>query len=76
MTVCYSIYKMSHLVSSVIFQEENVSRSHLSQSGRVSSTGFRGNRCTIKLSADENSYPSTRVGTPLHFINLSQIRQS
>lgn len=34
MTVCYYIYKMSHLVSSVIFQEENVSRSHLSQSYR------------------------------------------
>lgn len=34
MTVCYYIYKMSHLVSSVIFQEENVSRSNLSQSSR------------------------------------------
>ena len=34
MTVCYYIYKMSHLVSSVIFQEENVSRSNLSQSYR------------------------------------------
>ena len=31
-TVSYYIYKMSHLVSSVIFQEENVSRSNLSQS--------------------------------------------
>ncbi|EDL27185.1 mCG147962 [Mus musculus] len=77
MTVCYYIYKMSHLVSSVIFQEENVSRSHLSQSCRVSSTGIRGNRCTIKLGADENSHPSSRNGDPhLHFINLPQICQS
>lgn len=37
MTVCYYIYKTSHLVSSVIFQEENVTTSNLSQSHRFGS---------------------------------------